>query len=132
MPIQVSTLSSINRNWIEGQTGGSVVKKPPANARHIGGKVLIHGSGRSPEGEMASYSSVLDERNSMTGASGGPGISQARVGHFKAIEMHTCRGQTRNLAKALWGSCEGCRVKTSNRFLCCLLPGRGVLVLFLG
>jgi len=33
-----------------GQTGGSVVKKPPTNARDIGGKVSILGSGRSPEG----------------------------------------------------------------------------------
>ena len=40
----------------KGFLGGSVVKNPPASAGDVGS---IPGSGRSPEKEMASHSSIL-------------------------------------------------------------------------
>ena len=37
----------------------SVIENPPASARYTGDMGLIPGSGRSPEKEMATHSSVL-------------------------------------------------------------------------
>ena len=42
-----------------GSPGTSVVKNPPASAGGVGDSGSIPGSGRSPEEEMATHSSVL-------------------------------------------------------------------------
>ena len=42
-----------------GGSGGSVVKNSPANAGDAGDAGSIPGSRKSPEGEMATYSSIL-------------------------------------------------------------------------
>ena len=52
--------------------GGTVVKNPPANAGDPGDSGSILGSGRSPEEEMATHSSILGkfhEQRSMVGYS---------------------------------------------------------------
>ena len=46
---------------------GSAVKNPSANAEYSG---LIHGSGRSPEKEMAAHSSILAWEVPWTGEPG--------------------------------------------------------------
>ena len=46
--------------YIQGSTGGSVVKNLPANAGDVG---LIPGLGKTPEKEIETYSSILAWKN---------------------------------------------------------------------
>ena len=66
------------RNW--GLPGGLVVKNLPANAGDVGS---IPGSGRPPEKEMATHSSILAWEISWTGETGRLQSmrSQSRTGH---------------------------------------------------
>ena len=51
---------------LRGFPGGTVVKKPPANAEDARDAGLIPGSGRSLGGEMATHSSLLAWRITRT------------------------------------------------------------------
>ena len=54
--------------------------------------------------EMASYSSILAEIILWTEEPGAIVYGVAKIGTLlKPLKMHTCRGQTRNLAKVLLG-----------------------------
>ena len=66
------------RDW--GFPGGLVVKNLPANAGDVGS---IPGSGRPPEKEMATHSSILAWEISWTGETGRLQSmrSQSRTGH---------------------------------------------------
>ena len=60
---------------------GAVVKNPPAAAGDAGDQGSIPGLGRSPEQEMATYSSILAWEIPWTGAWWATVHGVARVGH---------------------------------------------------
>ena len=71
----------------QGFPGGSVVKNLPANAGDVG---LTPGSGRSPEKQMATHSSILNRKSAWTEEPGGlQSTGSQRVGHGWATE-HKC------------------------------------------
>ena len=65
-----------------GFPGSSMVRNPPADAGDTGDAGLIPGSGRSPEEEMATHSSILAWRIPWTEEPGGlQSMGSERVGH---------------------------------------------------